>query len=194
MYLPLKQSWITLSNGRPPAALGGEGPFVAGFLTFDHPALFVSRGGDAAAHVRHNQPQVCVFSPLLARIALGHGLGIQHVPAAMAFDQRGTGDARLVGPLVHADGIDDKGLGPGFARDLPGQKRTQVRSVIAIARQAQVAQHLFVHAVGAAGQTAHQSSTPDHCIELTDVIVVGGQLALNRGQAEIELVEDTPAG
>ena len=166
---------------------------MAGFVTVDHPALFVSRGGDAAAHVRDDQPQIGIVFPLLAGIALGHGLGIQHVPAAMAFDQRRAGDARLVGPLVHADGIDDKGLGPGFARDRLGQKRPQVRGVIAIARQAQVAQHLLVYAVGAAGQTAHQAAASNDCVELTDVIVVGGQLALDGGQAEIELVEDAAA-
>ena len=65
------------------------------------------------------------FSPARGH-TLGHGLGIQHVPAAMAFDQRLPEMRALSGHSSTLTGSTTKASAPASRGDLLGQKRTQV--------------------------------------------------------------------
>ena len=121
------------------------------------------RNRDPAAHVRHDQPHLLIAPPQPARMAPGHGLGVQRVADERPLHQRRAGEPRARLPLIHRHRVHDVRLHARRPRKSQSQHRAQIGRMFSAPRAPQLLHHRLVHQIGAALHRRQQASASGHC-------------------------------
>ena len=145
---------------------------------------------DAAAHVDDDEVQVLVAGAVLLGIAAGHGLLVQGVEDGAAGQLGHTGQAGLVGQLIHHHRVHDVAGHAQLVPDLPGQDAAQVGGVLALHALYQVGQQGVADGIGAAGDGLEQAAAADDHVQALGVAVFLFQEVQNDLLAEVLLVDD----
>ena len=96
-------------------------------------------------------------------------------------------EARNRQPLIHRNGIHDVGRHANALSDRDGEKRSQVRRVIATLGPAQLFQHEVADLVDAPRQRMQQASAANHRAETVEPQPARFQGLIHRGQPQPEL-------
>jgi hypothetical protein len=132
------------------------------------------------------------WAAALARKSLGHRPRVQHMADRRALNQRRSRKPGALLPLIGSHGIDDICLQAGRPRELKGQQRAEIRSMLTTRRPVQFFHHCVIHEKCSATDRRQQPASPSYCSHFTGRIILLIQGLGNHGRTVFETRHHRP--
>ena len=175
-------------------ALRREHPLIVAH-TVHHLAADEQSSGVSAAQMQHDEAAVLqrLVQDILSA-AHRHGTAVERMSRHHARQLRRAGDTRLIGHLVHGNGVADKGGQSQRLRKTQCQHTAEVGGVGGVADGVHKVHHLLIHRVGSRRAVRHLTAAGAYRVQTGHIDMVRRKLALDGGLTVICLLHDPCKG